>query len=97
MHIVKLKSAPLFEIEKLVATPAVMKKVDPVYAMSCLASHMTGDWGLCGDEDKAENDWSVKHGARILSVWPLPDEAGEFWIITEADRSVTSFLLPEEY
>jgi hypothetical protein len=97
VKIVELKVAPKFEVNKIVATPACMKVVDPDYAVTCLANHMTGDWGLVDDEDRMANDAAVERGARILSSWPLPDGAGEFWILTEADRSVTTFLLPSEY
>jgi hypothetical protein len=97
VKIIELKCKPLFDVEKIVATPAAMKAMGPEYAMNCLANHMTGDWGLTCAEDAEANDRAVKTGARILSVWPLPDAGGEFWIITEADRSVTTFLLPEDY
>ncbi len=57
---------------------------------------MTGDWGDLDDEDKKENELSVKQGFRILSAYNL--ENGEkVWVITEWDRSVTTILLPEEY
>jgi len=55
-----------------------------------------GDWGTVSDEDKALNDQSVKDGSRILSAYLL-NTGVSVWIITEADRSATTFLLPEEY
>ncbi len=62
-----------------------------------LRRHVSGDWGdLCG-ADRRENDLSVKEGFRILSAYRLPRTGVKLWIITEADRSVTTFLLPEEY
>ena len=97
MTLIKLKCEPLFEVDRIVATPAVMKAVDPDYAMACLACHVTGDWGLVDDTDREANDAALHNGSRIISVWPLPDAAAEFWILTEADRSVTTFLLPDEY
>jgi hypothetical protein len=51
---------------------------------------------LCA-EDKAANDQAVLEGSRIFSAYLLPDEQTKFWLITEADRSVTTFLLPAEY
>ena len=60
-----------------------------------LFRHITGDWGDLGEEDKKENDFSVKNSFRILSSYNTRE--GKLWIITEADRSVTTFLLPEEY
>ena len=61
-----------------------------------LNRHVKGDWGELGDEDRAENDLSLKEGFRILSAYEakgLP----KIWIITEADRSVTTILFPDEY
>ena len=61
-----------------------------------LARHVTGDWGELAEEDRAENDYSVKNGLRVLSAYTL--ENGEkIWIISEADRSATTFLKPSEY
>ncbi|MFC1906785.1 hypothetical protein ACFLW8_01695 [Chloroflexota bacterium] len=61
-----------------------------------LNRHIKGDWGELGDEDRAENDLSLKEGFRILSAY----ESGELpkiWIITEANRSATTILFPDEY
>lgn len=66
--------------------------------------HRAGDWGDTCDEDKKLNDEALINGSRILSAWPI-DPNGErkgwgdncIWIITEADRSVTTILLPKEY
>jgi len=54
-----------------------------------------GDWGDLCEEDRAENEFSVKNGFRILSSYTT--QYGKLWVITEADRSATTFLLPEEY
>jgi hypothetical protein len=60
-----------------------------------LARHQTGDWGDLDDEDTRENDLSVKDGFHILSSYRLDHE--KVWVMTEADRSVTTVLLPSEY
>ena len=61
-----------------------------------LARHAIGDWGELEPTDAAENENSVAHGFRLLSGYQT--DAGErLWIITEADRSATTLLLPEEY
>ena len=86
-----------FHPGKLVATPAVMKKVDPDYAMAALVQHLQGKWGLVDVEDAATNDRALEVGARVVSAYPLPDEAGDFWIITEGDRSYTTMMLPSDY
>ena len=61
-----------------------------------LARHQQGDWGEVCAEDKALNDRAVKEGTRLLSAYTL-NTGKTFRIITEADRSSTTFLLPEEY
>lgn len=58
--------------------------------------HITGDWGDLCEEDKQENEFSVKHGLRILSAYTLSTGV-KVWVITEANRSTTTILLPEEY
>jgi hypothetical protein len=61
-----------------------------------LARHAIGGWGELEPTDVAENEYSVAHGFRLLSSYET--KAGErLWIITEADRSATTLLLPEEY
>jgi len=61
-----------------------------------LRKHVTGDWGDVSDDDAKENDYSVSRHLRIFSVYHLEDGT-KIWVITEADRSVTTFLLPGEY
>jgi len=58
--------------------------------------HLTEDWGELSDTDKAENELSVREGFRILSAYRLKTGV-KIWIITEADRFSTCFLLQEEY
>jgi hypothetical protein len=61
-----------------------------------IARHVSGDWGEVPEEDKTENEGSLLNGYRILSAYRT--KLGErLWILTEADRSVTTILLPEEY
>lgn len=65
-----------------------------------LARHVTGDWGDLDSFDKRQNDIAIKEGLRILSAYDVPIGNGKterIWIITEADRSVTSLILPCEY
>ena len=76
-------------------------------ALKCLAEaeqnpldlfdrHISGDWGCVDEEDKQENEFSVKRRLRILSAYILRTGV-KVWVITEADRSATTILLPEEY
>lgn len=91
-------SKPIFRLGQLVGTPAALQALqdaekDP---LELLIRHVTGDWGDMDEEDKKENDLSVREGFRILSAYRLATGV-KIWVITEADRSATTFLLPEEY
>jgi hypothetical protein len=85
---------PLFPLGRILATPGALDLGVNFYPF--LYRHQRGDWGDLVAEDKAENDYSVKQGLRILSAYHTPDGI-KFWIITEADRSVTTILLPQDY
>jgi hypothetical protein len=61
-----------------------------------LTRHQTGDYGLVCEEDKLENDFSVKEGFRILSSYHT-SKGERLWCITEANRSSTTISLPSEY
>ena len=62
---------------------------------SCLTRHFSGDWGGVCDEDAAANNAAISNGDRILSSYAV--DGRDLWIITEADRSVTTILFAEEY
>jgi len=67
-----------------------------LFVLTSLQRHARGDWGDLSEEDKKENEYSLNRRLRLLSAYerpPLP----KIWIITEADRSVTTILFPEEY
>ena len=61
-----------------------------------MSRHVAGDWGEVGPADAAENELSLKEGLRLMSVYSLKNGT-KIWVITEADRSATTFLLPEDY
>ena len=88
----------LFPLGRIVATPGAIDALaranqDP---HDFLNRHVAGEWGELENEDKTENNFSLQHGFRILSSYVTV--AGEkLWVITEADRSATTLLLPEEY
>lgn len=64
--------------------------------LDALRRHARGDWGDLSPEDREENELSIREGFRIFSVYH--DRNGtKFWVITEADRSVTTVLMPEDY
>jgi len=81
----------------VVATPgALIALVEVDETPACyLRRHRTGDWGDLDAHDRRENERSLKHGWRVVSAYAVGEK--RIWIITEADRSVTTILLPEEY
>jgi hypothetical protein len=94
----------LFELGEVVATPGLLAEMQKhtegsleTLCAQYLDRHASGDWGELCAEDKAANDRAVIEGSRIFSAYLLPDNQTKFWLITEADRSVTTFLLPSEY
>lgn len=92
-------NGPRFRMGKPVITPGAQAMLDAagIEGVLLLARHIQGDWGDLGVEDLAANELALLTGKRLLSSYDLPDGKGKVWIITEADRSVTTILLPEEY
>jgi hypothetical protein len=89
----------LFPLGQVVATPGALDALggEGIGAEELLKRHVSGDWGeLCAD-DRRENELSLKEGFRILSAYTLARTGVKLWVITEADRSVTTLLLPDEY
>lgn len=66
------------------------------FVLASLERHAKGDWGDLCEEDKAENELSLKNEFRLLSAYKQ-DNLPKIWIITEADRSSTTILFPSEY
>lgn len=85
-----------FRLGKLVATPAVLAAVPSNVIDLCLARHLSGDWGDMNDADKQTNEQALKDGNRLFSAYQVREDT-RIWIITEADRSATTVLLPEDY
>lgn len=92
------KPKPLFALGQVVSTPGALEALEQAEedALSFLTRHVIGDWGELDEEDRAENAFSVQHNLRILSAYTLSTGV-KIWLITEADRSATTFLLPSEY
>jgi hypothetical protein len=85
-----------FPLGQVVATPGALAALDMLTIAALLNRHENGDWGDVDAADAAENERSLLAGDRILSAYHT--SAGvKLWIITEADRSSTCVLLPEEY
>ena len=87
-----------FALGQIVATPGAIDLLERTSsdALDFLIRHQQGDWGSVPPEDAEENLNAIEHGNRILSSYYL-NASERLWIITEADRSVTTLLLPNEY
>ena len=93
-----LPTISLFPPGQIVATPGALRLLEQAKRspLEFLSRHLRGDWGDLCQEDKAENELSLQHGFRIISSYQV-SETEKLWIISEADRSVTTLLLPAEY
>jgi hypothetical protein len=89
---------PRFPLGQLVATPGALAALAESghSPLEFVRRHQQGDWGEVPEEDRQENEYSVTHGFRLLSAYTLRTGI-RMWIITEADRSATTILLPSEY
>lgn len=90
--------APLFSLGQIVATPGALDLLDRTgrNGMDLVQRHQHGDWGSVPPDDAEANTYSISNGSRILSSYYLNDTE-RLWIITEADRSATTLLLPSDY
>ena len=88
---------PLFTLGQVVATPGVLKAIEASgdSLSSYLSRHQSGDWGEVDVHDRKENELSLEQSFRLVSEYSL-STGGKIWVITEADRSSTCVLLPEE-
>jgi hypothetical protein len=83
------------ELGRLFATPGALKGIAQDEMIVAINRHRRGDWGNVGRKDRWANDLAVKNGTRLLSSYTTRSGV-KFWIITEADRSLTTITLPEE-
>lgn len=85
-----------FPLGRIVATPNALSKLTNEDMLVAILHHHAGDWGDVCPEDRRANELALIEGSRLLSAYR--SVAGvKFWIITEADRSATTVLLPEDY
>jgi hypothetical protein len=89
---------PKFRLGRILATPGALGALLAAgqTPQTFLWQHVVGEWGNLDEEDRRENELSLVHGFRLLSAYQLSTGV-RLWIITEADRSATTLLLPEEY
>lgn len=87
---------PKFSLGALVITAGALDVLDESSVAACVARHASGDWGALCDEDRRENERALLCGSRLFSVYR--DAAGrKFYVVSEANRAVTTVLLPEDY
>jgi hypothetical protein len=88
--------SPRFQLGRIVATPNALEHIPHEEIMLALRRHAQCDWGDLDPEDKTSNERAFAHGGRLFSQYQSVQNV-KFWIITEADGSVTTVLLPEDY
>ena len=86
----------LFRLGRIVTTPAALGRLSHDDILAGIQRHQAGDWGDLCEEDKRENQFALEKGFRLFSTY-LAVNGVKFYVITEADRSVTTILLPEDY
>lgn len=93
-----LAVAPLFPLGKVFMTPGALTSLarNKMSEVLLLARHVHGDWSEMHEDDQETNLQAIEEGGRVLSAFAMRDQT-KIWVITEADRSVTTLLLPEEY
>ena len=95
-ELVILRRAPL-AIGRVVVTSGVAGGLSAVDIVTAIRRHSVGDWGELGEHDWEANTDALEHGGRILSAYTAETSGERFWVITEADRSITTVLFPDEY
>jgi hypothetical protein len=85
-----------FRLGRIVSTPNALKSLTESDILTGIQRHQAGDWGDVKGEDLAANERALLQGCRVISAYDAADNT-RFWIITEADRSITTVLLPEDY
>ena len=84
-----------FPLGQVAITANASLRLSTEEVMTALSRHASGDWGDLCPEDTLANDDALNQGGRLFSAYGQGEE--RFWIISEADRSVTTILLPEDY
>ncbi|ALV54779.1 MULTISPECIES: hypothetical protein [Burkholderia] len=93
-----IHAGPRFKLGRIFATPAALEAITDarVSIVDLLIRHVCGDWGDLSESDREQNELSIEVGLRLLSSYVLPS-GQTVWVITEWDRSSTTFLLPGDY
>jgi len=92
----EVRTVPKFSPGQILMTANAQKQLSQTDVQQALRRHFAGDWGDCDPEDTAANEDALLQGDRLLSVYHTAEKV-RFWVITEADRSATTVLLPGDY
>ncbi len=93
---IAINYGPKFNLGQVVITSNAAREIPADDVQAALRRHSQGDWGELDENDWATNQEALQSGNRLLSAYTT-NNGVRFWIITEADRSVTTVLLPEDY
>ena len=85
-----------FRLGKIVSTPNALSQLTQADILLAIQRHQAGDWGDVDEDDRTKNELSLEQGFRLFSVYHAANGV-KFWLTTEADRSHTTVLLPEDY
>jgi len=92
----RVTHASRFALGRLCVTPKAADALPPEELFRAVARHARGDWGLLQAPDRQQNEEALRHGGRLVSMYP--SRSGQrLYVITEASRDLTIVLLPEEY
>ena len=86
----------VFRLGRIVATPNARQSITQDDILLGIQRHQAGDWGNLTDDNRTANDRALAQGGRIVSSYQAMNGT-KYWLITEADRSTTTILLPEDY
>ena len=86
----------LFRLGRIVSTPNALSRLSQEDILAGIQRHQAGDWGELPQDDMRENQLALEKGLRLFSAYHAKDGT-KFWLITEADRSATTVLMPEDY
>jgi hypothetical protein len=93
----EIKGSGDFKLGAVVITPRAHEAFSGPYLASCAKRHASGDWGELSEEERRLNDLALEEGGPLVSFYRHPEGEQGLFVITTADRSTTTILLPEEY
>ncbi len=93
---IQMTRTPRFSLGRMSITPNAARAVPQAEVFQALARHAAGDWRRLDEHDRQENERALQHGGRVFSAYDA-STGQKFWVITEANFTLTTVLLPEDY